>query len=75
MQIYRNFAKRAEEAYDGYYVCFINMLIKPILPSKQQKKLYNVTISTGPTGGGVLWSSGVEKNRKSNERPPQPLGT
>ena len=54
MQIYRNFVERVEESYDGYYVCFVDMLKKPILPSKQQKKLYNVTISTGPTGGEVL---------------------
>ena len=26
------------------------------------------------TGGEVLWSSGVEKNRKINERPHQLLG-
>ena len=51
------------------------LLIEPILPSKQQKNSYNVTISTEPTGGEILWSSGVGKDRQINERPPRLLGT
>ena len=51
MQIYMDLTERIEEAYDA--IMFV-LLIESTLPSKQQKKLYNVTISTGPTGGEVL---------------------
>ena len=43
--------ERIEEAYAA--IMFVS-LRESILPSKQQKKLYSVTISTRSTGGEVL---------------------
>ena len=72
MQIYSNFTEWIEEAYDRHYVCFVDRTHSLV---KAAKKLYSLTFSTRSTRGEVLWSSGVEKNRKINERPPQLLGT